>query len=149
MPDPKPVSKPRPPAHAQIIQFLQEARAAAELGDFTGAVDYCDQLLAVDPTSREAKALREVAANTLVQMYESQLGGRNGIPEVIADPGEIIWLSLDNRAGFVLAQIDGQVSYDDLYAICGMSPLDTSRILAQLLEQKVIRTRLGPPGYRR
>src|SRR5207302_9531058 len=51
---------------------------------------------------------------------------------------EIIWLNLDPRAGFVLAQIDGEVSFDDLYAICGLKRLDTARILSELLEQGVV-----------
>jgi hypothetical protein len=59
-------------------------------------------------------------------------------PRVAIKPDEIIWLNLDPRAGFVLAQIDGEVSFEDLYAICGLSRLDTARILAQLLEEGVV-----------
>ena len=50
----------------------------------------------------------------------------------------MIWLNLDPRAGFVLAQIDGQVTFEDLYAICGLTHLDTARILSQLLDEGVI-----------
>jgi tetratricopeptide (TPR) repeat protein len=135
-------------ARYQSKLLLQEAKAAAARGDFTGAVEYCDRLISLDPGSSEGRELREESANTLVGMYESQLGGRHGIPEIVAGHEDIIWLGLDNRAGFVLAQIDGQVSYDDLYAICGMSRLDTSRILAQLVGQKVIRTRPPAQGGR-
>ena len=85
--------------------------------------------------------MRDDCTETLIQMFESQLGALHGIPETIVQHDEVIWLNLDHRAGFVLAQIDGTVSYDDLYAICGMSRLDTARILAQLLHEKVIRTR--------
>jgi len=42
------------------------------------------------------------------------------------------------RSGFVLAQIDGEVSFEDLYAICGLSQLDTARILSQLLAEGVV-----------
>ncbi len=59
-------------------------------------------------------------------------------PRVCLAPDEIVWLNLDHRAGFVLAQIDGEVSYEDIFALSGMSRLDTSRILAQLVEEKVI-----------
>jgi hypothetical protein len=135
-------------AREQSIQLLKEARSAASRGDFTSAVDRCDRLLQLDPTSVEGRKLRDECASTLIQMFESQLGGRHRIPEVVAGQGDIIWLGLDHRAGFVLAQIDGQVTYDDLYAICGMSPLDTSRILAQLLEQKVIRSKDPVPVRR-
>lgn len=146
-PTPRPSVAPAP--RNPVPALLKEARAAAELGDFTGAVERCDRVLEIEPNSAPAQALREQAAATLIQMYESHLGGVAGVPEVIADPAEIIWLSLDSRAAFVLAQIDGQVSYDDLYSICGMTQLDTSRILAQLLDQKAIRTKLGRSPHSR
>src|SRR5258708_19682730 len=59
-------------------------------------------------------------------------------PRMAIPPDEVIWLNLDPRAGFVLAQIDGEVSFDDLYAICGLKRLDTARILCELLEEGVV-----------
>jgi hypothetical protein len=38
----------------------------------------------------------------------------------------------------VLAQIDGMVTFDDLYAVCGLRRLDTARILSQLVEEGVV-----------
>jgi hypothetical protein len=66
------------------------------------------------------------------------MGAMDRIPKVVLPPDEIIWLNLDPRAGFVLAQIDGSVSFEDLYAICGLRRLDTARILSQLLDEGVI-----------
>jgi hypothetical protein len=71
-------------------------------------------------------------------MYESKIGAMDARPQTAIPPDEIIWLNLDPRAGFVLAQIDGEVSFDDLYAICGLKRLDTARILCELLEQGVV-----------
>jgi predicted HTH transcriptional regulator len=67
------------------------------------------------------------------------------VPRVVLPPDEIIWLNLDPRAGFVLAQIDGSVTFEDLYAICGLQRLDTARILSQLLEEGVVAVD-GQPG---
>jgi CRP-like cAMP-binding protein len=64
-------------------------------------------------------------------------------PRVVLKDDEIIWLNLDHRAGFVLAQIDGSVSFEDLFEVCGMSRLDTARILAQLVEEGVISVQAG------
>lgn len=125
----------------KIDSLIEEARRFESLGDYTSVLDVTERILAVDPQHTDASALRERAATTLLQMYESRLGSRDGIPEVVMKPDEVIWLGLDHRAGFVLAQIDGVVNYDDLYAVCGMEPVDTARVLAQLLEQKVIRTK--------
>jgi hypothetical protein len=50
-----------------------------------------------------------------------------------------MWLNLDHRAGFLLAQVDGTVNYDELFALSGLPRLDTARILASLLADGVIR----------
>ena len=71
-------------------------------------------------------------------MFESKIGGMDARPHIAIPPDEVIWLNLDPRAGFVLAQIDGEVSFEDLYAICGLKRLDTARILCELLEQGVV-----------
>jgi hypothetical protein len=62
----------------------------------------------------------------------------DAMPRVLLKQDEIIWLNLDHRAGFVLAQIDGTLSLEDLFAVSGMSRLDTARILVHLKEQGVI-----------
>jgi len=87
----------------------------------------------------EVRQLREKSEQTLLAMYESKLGQLELVPRVALKEDEIIWLNLDHRAGFMLAQIDGQASFEDLFAISGMSRLDTARILAQLVEEGVIR----------
>lgn len=50
----------------------------------------------------------------------------------------MIWLNLNHRAGFILSQIDGSVSYDDIIALSGMPRLDTLKILSDLISNKVI-----------
>jgi hypothetical protein len=82
--------------------------------------------------------MREDCIETLTTMYESQLGDLAGVPVLAVKPDEIIWLNLDHRAGFVLAQIDGSVTFDDLFSVSGMSRMDTARILAQLIDEGVI-----------
>ena len=67
-----------------------------------------------------------------------EIGKLSAVPRVRLKEDEVIWLNLDHRAGFMLAQIDGTLSFEDLFSVSGMSRLDTARILAQLLDQRVI-----------
>jgi hypothetical protein len=83
--------------------------------------------------------LRDRSEQTLQTLFESKLGAMERRPRVVLKDDEIIWLNLDHRAGFVLAQIDGTVSFEDLFAVSGMSRLDTARILAQLIDEGVIK----------
>ncbi|RMG19585.1 MAG: hypothetical protein D6729_04885 [Deltaproteobacteria bacterium] len=122
----------------EIESLLQGARDLFELADFSGSLELIEKVLELDPENAEAREYLRRNEDTLVKMYESKLGSLDHCPRVRISPDEIVWLNLDHRAGFVLAQIDGEVSYEEIYALSGMSRLDTSRILAQLVEEQVI-----------
>jgi tetratricopeptide (TPR) repeat protein len=122
----------------EVHTLLQGARDLLELDDHTGAMDLILKAEALAPNDPEVLSLRQRSEGTLQTMYESRLGRMVAYPRVVLKDDEIIWLNLDHRAGFVLAQIDGTVSFEDLFEVCGMSRLDTARILAQLVEEGVI-----------
>ncbi|HEY2031402.1 MAG TPA: hypothetical protein VGH20_19560 [Myxococcales bacterium] len=118
--------------------WMRGARELLALNDFSGALELLGKILLRKPNDRDALAMHEICEQNLTLMYESKLGSMEARPRVAIPPDEIIWLNLDPRAGFVLAQIDGEVSFEDLYAICGLKRLDTARILCELLEQGVV-----------
>lgn len=125
-------------AKDEVKTLLRGARDLLDLDDHTGAMELILKAQQVAPDDPDVKAMRERSEKTLLTMFESKLGKIETIPRVLLKEDEIIWLNLDHRAGFVLAQIDGTVSFDDLFAVSGMSRLDTARILAQLVDEGVI-----------
>jgi hypothetical protein len=129
---------PGPDLRVEADTLMQGARELFELGDFSGSLELVQKALTLQPRHRDALAYLERNQDTLVQMYESKLGSVHARPRVVLRPDEIVWLNLDHRAGFVLAQIDGTITVDDLYALSGLSRLDTAKILAELVEQGVI-----------
>ena len=118
--------------------WMRGARELVALNDFSGALELLSKVLDKKPNDKDALQLHETCEQNLTLMYESKIGSMEARPQTAIPPDEIIWLNLDPRAGFVLAQIDGEVSFDDLYAICGLKRLDTARILCELLEQGVV-----------
>jgi tetratricopeptide (TPR) repeat protein len=122
----------------ELAAWVAGARELVALNDFSGALELLAKILARNPQDVEAQKLHASCEENLIQMFESKLGAMDRVPRVVLPPDEIIWLNLDPRAGFVLAQIDGAVSFEDLYAICGLQRLDTARILSQLLEEGVV-----------
>src|ERR1700730_6705999 len=118
--------------------WMRGARELVALNDFSGAVELLNKVLERKPNDNDAGQLHGTCEHNLTLMYESKIGAMDARPQTAIAPDEIIWLNLDPRAGFVLAQIDGEVSFEDLYAICGLKRLDTARILCELLEQSVI-----------
>jgi Tetratricopeptide repeat len=131
-----------PPAprdtRSEAQQLLRRAQELQGLDDHSGAREV---LLRAQALHAELPGLPEALARSeakLQTIYESKIGKLSSVPRVRLKDDEVIWLNLDHRAGFMLAQIDGTLSFEDLFSVSGMSRLDTARILAQLLEQRVI-----------
>jgi tetratricopeptide (TPR) repeat protein len=118
--------------------WLGAARELFALGDFTGSLELVEKVLQVDPDHVEARRYLAQNESTLVSMYESKLGSKSAVPRLAIKPEEVLWLNLDHRAGFLLAQIDGTVDYEALFALSGLPRLDTARILADLIAEGVI-----------
>jgi hypothetical protein len=123
---------------SDVDVWVQGAKELHALGDFSGSLEMIEKILKVNPSHAEARAYLRQNESTLIAMYESKLGSMSRIPRLAIKPEEVLWLNLDHRAGFLLAQIDGSVNYEDLFALSGLPRLDTARILATLLAEGVI-----------
>jgi len=118
--------------------WMEAARELFALGDFTGSLELIEKILQIDPDHGEARDYLRQNEATLIAMYESKLGSLTGVPRLAIKPEEVMWLNLDHRAGFLLAQIDGTVDYEAIFALSGLPRLDTARILANLIADGVI-----------
>jgi tetratricopeptide (TPR) repeat protein len=125
-------------ASSEVEAWMQAARELFALGDFSGSLEMIERILKLEPGHAEAREYLQQNESTLIAMYESKLGPPGAIPRLAIQPEEVMWLNLDHRAGFLLAQIDGTVNYEDLFALSGLPRLDTARILVALLQQGVI-----------
>lgn len=132
-------SRPAPsPPRNDVEVWLAAAKELFALGDFTGSLELIEKILQIDPDHGEARDYLRQNEATLVSMYESKLGRLSAVPRLAIKPEEVLWLNLDHRAGFLLAQIDGTVDYESLFALSGLPRLDTARILANLIADGVI-----------
>jgi len=131
---------PVPAPKSDVDVWLAAAKELFALGDFTGSLELIEKILQLDPDHGEARDYLRQNEATLVSMYESKLAPLTRIPRLAIKPEEVMWLNLDHRAGFLLAQIDGTVDYESLFALSGLPRLDTARILANLIADGVIRS---------
>jgi tetratricopeptide (TPR) repeat protein len=123
---------------SDVEVWLSAAKELFALGDFSGSLELIEKILHVDPDHAEAREYLRQNESTLISMYESKLGSLARVPRLAIKPEEVLWLNLDHRSGFLLAQIDGAVDYDSLFALSGLPRLDTARILANLIADGVI-----------
>lgn len=133
-------SVPPPAAGDDVNVWMQAARELHALGDFTGSLELIEKILQIDPRHQQAREYLTENEATLIGMYESKLGSLRAVPRLAIKPEEVMWLNLDHRAGFLLAQIDGAVDYESIFALSGLPRLDTARILATLVQDGVIRS---------
>ena len=122
----------------QKEENIQAAKERFQLHDFQGVIDALGDIASDDAENTEIRNLLAESRSQLLRMYESKIGSLTSVPRVLISSEEIIWLNLNHRAGFILSQVDGTVSYDDLISLSGMPRLDTVKILATLIEQRVI-----------
>ena len=132
----------RPDAFAAVDSspeaILAEGRRRYQLHDFAGAIEVLDVMPAEAPQAEEARNVIASSRRNMLKMYESKIGDFDQVPRVLISNEEIIWLNLNHRAGFILSQIDGAVTYEDIISLSGMPRLDTVEILSQLLKDRVI-----------
>lgn len=117
---------------------LAMAKQRYQLHDFAGAIEWADKIDGEDEGYEEARELVVQAERELTRMYESKIADFDHFPQLKVASEELIWLNLNHRSGFILSQIDGTVSYEDLIALSGMARLDTLKILAELIQEGVI-----------
>lgn len=117
---------------------VAEMRERFALGDYTGALEMSELILADSPEHSEALEVGENSRRVLENMYAARLGPLDRVPMVIVPRGQMRWLSMDHRAGFVLSLIDGSSSVEMILDMCGMPKLDALRILHELVQEKVV-----------
>src|SRR6267378_3033910 len=101
-----PARNPPPPAVAddETDVWMRGARELVALNDFSGALELLNKVLERKPNDKDALQLHGTCEHNLTLMYESKIGAMDARPQTAIPPDEIIWLNLDPRAGFVLAQ---------------------------------------------
>jgi hypothetical protein len=117
---------------------IAEMRERFSLGDYTGALEIAELMLAEDRDDAEAAQYAESCRGVLESMYAARLGSLDRVPSVLVQRAQLRWLSIDHRAGFVLSLIDGASTIEMILDVCGMPRLDAIRILHELVAQKVV-----------
>jgi hypothetical protein len=129
---------PSAPEPDESDALMEGARELFELGDFSGSLELVEKVLRANPQNEGALAYFARNEATLLKMYESKLGDLMAQPHQLVLFDEVIWMNMHHRAGFILAQVDGHVSYEDILAISGMPRFETVRILADLVSSGII-----------
>ncbi len=130
------LAQPKPAAAPlDCDQLLNQARAHQRQGDFKTAFSELEQIFSIRPDFVDAHMFFAENGASFAPLLRAKLGNFERCPHVKLRPQEMTWKSIDHKSGFLLSQIDGSTSYDDLLVISGMSELEAMRILVHFLSE--------------
>lgn len=66
------------------------------------------------------------------------LGNTSRVARLLTDMHAIDWSSIDPRAGFLITQIDGSTTFDELIILTGLPQADASALLEGLIQQGIL-----------
>ena len=138
-----PRAAPVPDAEPELAAALDRMREALGADDFTGAIEAGERVIARAPLHPEATAALTRARDNLLRHLESKISDLRAVPSLRIPADEVIWLNLNHREGFILSQIDGVLTFEDILDVCGMPRIEALRVLSNLLTDKVISTQAG------
>ena len=110
-----------------LLAQVEEERAKDNVG---GALDICEEILKRNPGDLETEELARTLKEDLVGFYLEQLKPLDQIPQLVADDSNILELSLDPIGGFLLSQVDGRITVEELLTIMGT--FDQYRVVSAL-----------------
>ncbi|MBX3210328.1 MAG: hypothetical protein KF764_35175 [Labilithrix sp.] len=131
----------RPVPEELVKPREREMNDRVELGDYSGALEIAEKILADKPDDLGARTTAETCRTVLRQMYAARIGPLDRVPVVMVPRDQLRWLSIDHKAGFVLSLVDGVSSLEMIIDVSGMPELDTLRILSELAQQRIISLR--------
>ncbi len=126
-------------AQAAVSETLDRARALYEMASFEEALELLEAILDVDDSCEPAHELLSLVTGELKRAQKKRLGSLSATPTLSIAMNHIASLDIDHRAGFLLSQIDGILTFEDILDMSAMDRLETLTLLVELLENQVIK----------
>lgn len=123
---------------AAVGALMGEARRLYERGRFESAHDLLEAVLDRENPSEEARELMNAVEGELERQYQAKLGALTKVPVLKVSMADIPTMNLDHRFGFLLSQIDGMSTFEDILELSSMTRLETLEVLTQMLDRKII-----------
>lgn len=140
-PLPVPAAAPTPVIITDADDPESGMRERFAVGDFAGALEAAEKVLAATPGHAEADRVADECRESLAHLCENKLGSLDRVPFVVVAREELKFLALDHRAGFLLSHVDGVSTLETILDVSGMPRLDAMRILVELVQKRVVALR--------
>jgi hypothetical protein len=129
------------PWRQRAAQRIDEARAAMDAGDLTGAVTAAEAALR-EADEAPAPGIVEViesARPLLINVFSTYVGPSSGLPVLAPRADDIARRQLGERDRAVLKRIDGNRTLEELFDGSGLGSTDALRVVARLIRSGAVR----------
>lgn len=113
-----------------IQLLLRGAKDAEGEGELEAALSKVEEVMRRDPDNFEASELASGLRERLADRFRAALEPLDAVPVLRATDSSILELSLDPIGGFLISQIDGEITVEELLTILGT--FDEFRVLSSL-----------------
>jgi hypothetical protein len=125
----------------RIGGLLDRAAASSAQSHHSTAVIAVDLALAEDPDSAVAQKLIHRHREEILAVYQQFVGNLHARPALAIAMHELAAEELDSRSAFLLSRIDGNLSFEEILDVAGMTRLEAFRYLARLLLRGILEVR--------
>jgi hypothetical protein len=117
---------------------LDEARVLIDGGEEAAALAILEGLLRRSPANVAVRGLAEECESILVAKYTEELGSLARSPKIAVPVSQLVSLSLDHRAGFLISLVDGVSSLALIVDLSGMSSREVLGTFVDLKQRGVV-----------
>jgi tetratricopeptide (TPR) repeat protein len=97
-----------------------------------------DELARRHPDRLDLRGYLELVRKQLLEQWADEIGDRGRVPRLVPSPQELLRLHLKPEEGFLLSQVDGLVTLEDLISLSTVDRFSTFRMLARFLRERIV-----------
>ena len=117
---------------------IQQMLNAFGSDDHASALEWAEAILATNPELVVVQSCAKECRAELAGANLRRIGGADGVLIVAGTSSELDAAGITHREGFLLSQIDGIITNEELLDVCGMDGTEALRILAKLVAAGIL-----------
>lgn len=118
--------------------LVWKALALYQAGDLRGAKERLEKVSSLEPDRLDVQGYLELVRAQLLRSYEKAVGDQGRRPRLLVDPTDLQSRQLGPVEGYLLSQIDGILTLEELLTLSTVGRFRTLEILSELIRDEII-----------
>ncbi len=121
-----------------VEKLVADALAAYKAGKLDAAWEALQRVSAADPERLDVQGYVQLVGNARTEKWAKEIGDQGRVLRQSCSTKEMMKLKLHPDEGFLLSQIDGNLSISDLISLSTCTKQRTLEVLARLIREKIV-----------